>query len=133
MSKIDTENSNVKHVLKLQQGELDAVLVYRWLAAKISDDKKKQLFLQMASDEGTHATILKNISQIKLTPKHFKSLFISAFYLLFGLNATLRILIKGELSAVPVYEALSKQYPEVSRIKNDEAKHAAMLTTLKTK
>ncbi len=129
----EIEETLLKKMIKSQQGELDAVLVYKKLATKAPNNKTKQLFLSLAADEGKHAAILKNITQTTIAPKKFKSQFVSVFYSVFGLNKTLNILIKGELAAIPFYEELMVQYPKVKTLRNDEEKHARMLETLRTK
>ncbi len=133
VAKTQIEENLLKKIIKSQQGELDAVLVYRKLAAKTTNKKEKQLFLTLAAEEGKHAAILKNITQATCTPKKFKSQFVSLFYSVFGLNRTLNILVKGELAAIPFYEEIMVQYPVVKTLRNDEEKHARMLETLRTK
>ncbi len=122
-----------KQIIKHQQAELDAVLLYRKLSALMKDKQTQKLLLQIAADEGKHAAILKNISGKSLKPKAAKAHFICGLYRLCGLNTALNLMIKGELDAVPVYQKLLSQYPQVVEIMKDESRHAAILEKLKSK
>jgi len=55
-SQSSTEISKEKKVqlIKAQQGELDAVIVYRRLAEAIKDIKIEKVLLRIAADEGKH-------------------------------------------------------------------------------
>ena len=58
------EISNEKKIqlIKAQQGELDAVIVYRRLAEAIKDINTKKVLLRIGADEGKHANLIKNMS-----------------------------------------------------------------------
>ena len=46
-----------KELLRSQQGELDAVLMYQRLAKVVKTDKEREAFLQLAKEEGRHASV----------------------------------------------------------------------------
>ena len=52
---MEISNEDMKILLKSQQGELDAVLMYNALAEVAKDQKDKDTFRQLAKEEGhTH-------------------------------------------------------------------------------
>ena len=73
------QNGN-KVLLKLQQGELDAVLVYRKLAELASSEEEKNVLLSIAADEGRHASIIREYSKEILKPCNKSSEEIEAAY-----------------------------------------------------
>ena len=46
-----------EELLRSQQGELDAVLMYQRLAKVVKTDKEREAFLQLAKEEGRHASV----------------------------------------------------------------------------
>ena len=49
--------SHREELLRSQQGELDAVLMYQRLAKVVKTDKEREAFLQLAKEEGRHASV----------------------------------------------------------------------------
>ena len=58
-----------KILLKSQQGELDAVPMYLRLSAIAKDEALKNIFKQLAAEEGNHAAIFYKLTGEKLKPK----------------------------------------------------------------
>ena len=48
-----------KELLRSQQGELNAVLMYQRLAKVVKTDKERDTFLQLAKEEGRHASVFR--------------------------------------------------------------------------
>lgn len=124
-----TEISRKKKVqlIKAQQGELDAVIVYRKLAEAADDKNSKKTFLRIAADEGKHASILKKYTHETLQAKNFKAIVVSSLYKILGSQFTLQLLEKGELKAVEGYSQLVAEFPNLGEIIRDEALHANLL------
>ena len=55
-------NDDMKVLLKAQQGELDAVLMYKALAKKVKRTKDAETFNRLAQEEGHHAAVFKNLT-----------------------------------------------------------------------
>lgn len=51
-----------KVLLKAQQGELDAVLMYNALTAAVKRKKDARTFRQLAAEEGHHAAVFKKLT-----------------------------------------------------------------------
>lgn len=117
-----------KQLLQSQQGELDAVLLYRQLSLLVKTDSLKSQLLSVAADEGHHAAILKEYTGKILTPKTTKAKLITTLYKILGQRITFTLMSKGEQNAVLPYERLLKQYPNIQQIIQDEIRHARILS-----
>lgn len=56
-------------LLRSQQGELNAVLMYQRLAKVVKTDKEREAFLQLAREEGRHANVFHVYTKQALKPK----------------------------------------------------------------
>lgn len=119
-----------KILLKTQQGELDAVKLYKRLAEIVKHEKGKKLFLEIAADEGRHAAVLKSYTNITLKPKGIKATVVVLLYNLIGHNFVMGLLQKGELKSIIVYRALVGDFPKIQEIIDDEARHAEIAKSL---
>ncbi|WP_425449140.1 ferritin family protein [Dethiothermospora halolimnae] len=133
MKNIDITKSDRKQLIKAQQGELDAVLLYKRLAKVIKETKYKETFLKIAADEGKHAGILKNYTMEKLKPKKTKAIVITRLYKIFGLNLTLNLLEKGELKAAKGYISLVDKFPNIKLIIEEEESHRSLIKDMVVK
>ena len=113
-------------LLKLQQGELDAVLVYRKLAELASSEEEKNVLLSIAADEGRHASIIREF----LKPCNKSSEEIEAAYKNLGKEKVFEMLINAEINGGPVYEKLGEEFPRLKEIAKDEIKHGNLLKGL---
>ena len=59
----------LKELLRSQQGELNAVLMYQRLAKVVKTDKEREAFLQLAKEEGRHASVFHAYTKQVLKPK----------------------------------------------------------------
>lgn len=123
------QNGN-EMILKLQQGELDAVLVYKKLAELANSEDEKKVLLSIAADEGRHASIIKEYSNEVLRPSSKSAEEIEAAYKNLGREKVLEMLIGAELNGGPVYEKLGESFPKFKDIAKDEIKHGNLLKGL---
>ncbi|BBF43709.1 nodulin 21-related protein [Lachnospiraceae bacterium KM106-2] len=120
----------MKALLKAQQGEMDAVLLYQKLARLTKDEHAKEQFLQIASDEGKHASIIKGYTGKIIRPKSLKSNLVGTLYKVLGHNKTLKILASGEMKSIAGYAKLVERYPKIKEIMDDEERHAKIAMSL---
>jgi len=118
----------MKSLLKAQQGELDAVILYQSLAKLTKNSKVKEKFTQIAADEGKHAAILRSYTGEKLKPKNTNAVIVSFIYKTFGHSLTCKLLSKGEMNAIPNYKKMLSDFPKVKEIMDDELRHANIAT-----
>lgn len=113
-----------KKLIKAQQGELDAVILYKKLAETVKNPEKAEKFLKVAADEGKHASILRQYTKEELRPKSSKAKLVVMLYKILGEKRTMKILAKGELGSIDGYALLVKDFPNIQSIMEDEALHA---------
>ena len=117
-------------LLKSQQGELDAVLMYNALADTVKDPKDRMVFRRLAAEEGCHAAVFKSITNRTLTPKKAKSVFLPLLYKVLGKKRLYPLIAQGEYAAVKTYEPVAKRYPQVQSVKDDEKRHGDTVAAL---
>ncbi len=119
-----------KELLRSQQGELDAVLMYQRLAKVVRSEKEREAFLQLAKEEGRHASVFHAYTHEVLKPKKTKSLFMPILYYLLGKKRLYKLIAKGEYDAAISYEHLIVEFPEVQSVKDDEKRHGDIVSSL---
>ncbi len=124
------DNNDLKTLLKAQQGELDAVLMYKALADVVKDKNDAETFRRLAAEEGHHASVFKNLTNQTLKPKKTLATFLPLLYRLIGRTRLYPIIAKGEYAAVKTYEPVVARFPEVESVKNDEKRHGDTVMAL---
>lgn len=127
---MEISKKDMKVLLKSQQGELDAVLMYKALAKVAKLQKDKDTFLQLAQEEGHHAAVFHNLTQTELTPKHTKEILLPLLYRIFPRWILYLAIAQGEYAAVKNYLPVAKKFPEVESVRNDEKRHGDMMKGL---
>ena len=120
-----------EQLIKAQQGELDAVILYRKLAEITKETINKETFLKIAADEGKHACILRKYTGENLEPKKIKALVVTCIYKVFGVKFTLKVLEKGELKAAKKYSTIVKKFPNIQGIIKDENLHGKLIRNMR--
>lgn len=120
-----------KKLLKAQQGELDAVILYKKLASIVENENSKNKLLKIASDEGKHASILKEYTKEILKPKPVKAYFVFLLYKVLGHNYVCTMLEKGELKSIEKYKSLVEDFPNIQIIIKDEKIHSEIVKGIK--
>ncbi|MBO7470275.1 MAG: rubrerythrin [Bacteroidaceae bacterium] len=120
----------LKELLRSQQGELDAVLMYQRLAKVVKTDKEREAFLQLAKEEGRHASVFHAYTKKPLKPKKTMSIIMPFLYRILGKKRLYRMIAKGEYDAAVGYEHLIEDFPEVESVKNDEKRHGDIVSAL---
>lgn len=121
---------DMKVLLKSQQGEMDALLMYRELAKVVKDKKDKEVFLQLASEEGHHAKVFKKYTHRVVKPKPTKAIFVPLMYRIIGKKKLYPVIAKGEYDAEKNYESVVKKFSSVRSVQQDERRHGDMVLAL---
>lgn len=119
-----------KKLIKLQQGELDAVLMYQRLAVLSKNQKHKEVLLKIAADEGKHSAIAKKYTGENLAQGTKLASIIGFIAKLIGLNLTFKLLAKAEFKAKDMLSPLTEKFPEIHEVIKDEEEHGRLLTSL---
>lgn len=127
---VDAQCKMRTKLIKAQQGELDAVILYRKLGELVKDKECSKKLFKIAADEGRHAAILRRYTGEVLKAREGKSILISSVYKVFGLNFTLKVLSIGEYRASKDYSLFVEDFPNVKDIVEDEALHAEIMKNM---
>ena len=122
--------SHREELIHSQQGELNAVLMYPRLAKVVKTEKERDAFLQLAKEEGRHASVFHAYTTEALKPKKTMAIIISFLYRLLGKKRLYKLIAKGEYNAAVGYEHLIADFPEVESVKNDEKRHGDIVSGL---
>ncbi|MCR5301400.1 MAG: rubrerythrin [Lachnospiraceae bacterium] len=119
-----------KTLIKAQQGELDGVETYKMLAEVVHNEDDVKAFKELSADEGRHAAVFKNYTGEVLKPNKTQAFAVAVLYSLLGKKILYPLIAKFEYAAIPGYEELMKDYPEVETVKDDEKRHGDTLNGL---
>ena len=119
-----------KELLRSQQGETNAVLMYKRLAQVVKTEREREAFLQLAREEGRHASVFHAYTKQVLKPQKTMSVILPLLYRLLGKRWLYRLIAKGEYDAAVAYEHLIADFPEVESVKNDEKRHGDIVSAL---
>ncbi len=120
----------MKVLIKSQQGELDAVMMYNALADVVKDEKDAETFRRLAAEEGHHASVFKAITNETLKPKKTLATLVPLLYKIIGKKKLYPIIAKGEYNAVDTYAPVAEKFPEIESVKNDEKRHGDTVSDL---
>ena len=123
-------NEQEKQLLKSQQGELDAALMYRALAAVAQDARDAAVFRRLAADEARHAKVFESLTQAVMIPKKKLSLLVPLLYRTLGRRRVYAVIADQEQDAAKNYEALAADFPAVKEVQADEVRHGNMVAAL---
>ena len=127
---IEATKEERKQLIKSQQGELDAVILYRKLSEITKKVENKKTFLKIAADEGKHAVILKKYTGENLKAKNLKAIIINILYKVCGAKFTLKMIGKGEFKAAKDYLSLAEKFPNIKEIIKDENLHGELMVSM---
>lgn len=119
-----------KKLMKAQQGELDGVETYLMLAKATGNKADQEAFKRLAADEGRHAGVFKGYTGEVLRPGKFQARAVAFLYHLIGKRALYPLISRFEYAAIPGYEKLMKEFPEVGSVRDDEKRHGDTLKAL---
>ena len=119
-----------KILLKSQQGELDAVLMYNALADACSDPLDRATFQQLAREEGHHASVFHQLTGKTLKPKKGQAVLVSMLYRIIGKKKLYPKIAQGEYDAVKNYAPVVQKFPEIESVQKDEQRHGDTVMAL---
>lgn len=126
----EVSKGQLKILDKAQQGEIDAVYMYRKLADIVKDEKDKKVFLRLADDELRHADFFASYTNKNLKPIPTKAIIVKIIYIIFGKKRLYPIIAKGEYQAADKYKILVDIFPNIRVIMEDEIHHGDAVMSL---
>ena len=106
------------------------MLMYQRLAKVVKTEKERDTFLQLAKEEGRHASVFHAYTKEVLKPKKTMARIMPLLYHLLGRKRLYRMIAKGEYDAAVGYEHLIADFPEVENVRNDEKRHGDIVSAL---
>ncbi len=114
-----------KTFLGFQQGELNAVVMYRTFASITKNPACKEAYLEAAKDEGRHAAVIAKYTGEKLEPKAFQAKALGVVYRILPKKLVHFGIAKGEVFGGNGYRPyVGATYPEIEGLMKDEYRHA---------
>ena len=127
MSRSDNDR---KILLKSQQGELDAVLMYQALAEVVKDTKDADTFRKLAAEEGHHAAVFHGLTNENLKPKKTLAILMPILYKIIGKKRLYPLIAKGEYAAAENYAPVVEKFPVIESVRKDETRHGDTVASL---
>lgn len=125
------ESKDKKAFLGFQQGELNAVLMYKKFAKLTKKPEFREAYLDAARDEGRHAAIMARYTGETLQPKSFQANALGILYRILPKKLVHLGVSKGEEFGGNGYRPyVGEKYPEIEGIMNDEYKHRDIFKAL---
>ncbi len=127
----DTFSAEIREELnRNQQGELNAVLMYRMLAARMDSEKDAAAMTRLSQDELRHAKIFRGLSKEKRRPDRSQGDLICLIYRMLGKERLFKLMAAGEYAAAEGYKTLIPLFPELESVRQDEKKHGDALMNM---
>ncbi len=121
-----------RQLMKSQQGEIDAVPMYLRLSSIAPDDYIRDMFKQLAAEEGHHASVFYKLTKKPLRPRKIKAVLLGIFARIAGWKILMHLIAQGEYAAYKNYEGLAKDFPEVNSVREDEKRHGDIMLAMKS-
>lgn len=120
-----------KKLLFFQQNELNAVAMYTRLAELVKNESIETELLHLATEEGKHAAIIKNVTGEILRPKNLMKNGVVLGYRFLGKKAIFKMIASVEAKSADMYKKYTDVFPpEVIAIADDELRHADIIRSL---
>ncbi|MEM2341269.1 MAG: VIT1/CCC1 transporter family protein [Candidatus Bathyarchaeia archaeon] len=119
-----------KIILAAQKNEVTEHYIYRRLAQSVKDSNNRDVLRHISVKELEHYNFWREYTRKDVKPSRlriWKYLLISK---IFGITFGIKLMERGEERAKIIYEKISKQIPEASRIIEDEDSHEKELIGL---
>ncbi len=129
--KTDTMNSisddAMKLVKEMQTNELTEYYIYNNIADKVKNEDNKKILRNIAQEELAHGKLWESYSRTEVKPKKLKIFWYTLLARVCGYTFAIKLMEKGEDNASEVYEKLSEEIDEASRIAREEQEHEKKL------
>ncbi len=120
-------------LIKAQQGEVNAALMYQRLADLVRDRKIAEQLRLIGREEGKHGSIFYRLTNEKLQVGDREAKAITMIYRIIGAKLTFKFLAAQEMSAAKRYAEVMDDFHEMVQIRLDEENHSGILEELSKK
>lgn len=119
-----------KKILSFQKDEVTSTLVYRKMAALLSDSGNAKIILDIADDEERHAQRWEGLTGKKIKADKWKVFSFSFISRVLGLTFAVKQLEKAESEAQGGYSEIEQWVPGVKEMIEDEHRHEKHMISL---
>ncbi len=116
-----------KELVKAQKGELETVVIYKYLANLAKDEEVKAAFNKMATEEGRHAGILRKYSGQSLKRNDKPALRFRIMTRILGIRFAMKMMLVTEQRSAEAYAPMATSVPLMRDVVNDEKRHKKIL------
>ena len=117
-------------LLQSQKNEITEYYIYMNIAKKTKNKANKKILERIAKEEKAHYDFFIKYTNKEVSPSKFKIMYYTIICLIFGLTFGVKLMEKGEDNAGDSYLTISKQFPEILKIIDDEDRHEKELISL---
>ena len=117
----------LEKIKRFQRHETTAYVLYTKIAKQQKNPNNKQVLLDFANEEKTHALFFEGYTGEKIKPKKFKVFWYSLLTYIFGYTFSIKTMEKNEEFTLSDYKALESIIPDIDKIIHDEVKHEQIL------
>lgn len=126
-SNITIDKKTMSSLLKDQQDEINAHHIYLLAADFTRDEHNADIIKKIAKDELKHYHRLKLITKTDVRPQKRKIRFFALILRVFGLTFGIKLLEKGESSAIDDYSSIDNKIEFMNELVEDEQRHESQL------
>jgi len=117
----------MKQLLKMQQDEETAHLVYAKLASRIKEEDNRKIVEKISKDEKRHAKTIAGFTKQDIKPRLGYVRFLSFISKILGFTYAIKIMEKSEQKAQIDYGKVIAEVPPIALIQKDEDEHEGQL------
>lgn len=124
------DHKTLKSILKIQKNEITEYYIYNKLANLIKNESNSKILKKIAEAEKAHYSFWKEKTKKNVKPNKFKIIKTVILTKILGLTFVLKRMEKNEGTASKNYSLLQKEFPEVTKISNEEVEHEKNLLNM---
>jgi VIT1/CCC1 family predicted Fe2+/Mn2+ transporter len=127
---MNEEQNRIAALLQFQQAEVDGAALYSKMAKNIEDERNARIIAGIGEDETKHVNIFESYTKTHLRPNRLKTAFYALLNKIFGFTFCIKLFERTEDLHVARYREFSWQFPELSKIMEDEDSHENLLIAM---
>ncbi|GAB6106551.1 VIT1/CCC1 transporter family protein [Fusibacter bizertensis] len=124
------DSQSMSQLLKDQQDEINAHILYGKVAERIKDQKNKEIFLAVSKDELSHYNRIKTVTGVEVKPQLLKIRWMLLIIIIFGLTFGIKLFEKGESKAIHNYKSININLAFMDQIIVEEERHEEELIAM---
>lgn len=124
---VKIDKQTMDKIIQMQKDEITSAILYKKLAKRTKDERRRNLLKQISDDEYRHYEFFKTFSNKKIQPSKRKIFFWMMLSYIFGITFIAKLMERGEENAQDVYEQMEGTVKGIKEVLEDEERHEAEL------